>query len=56
MDLKPAVDLWMERTKWGLQQGQGGASAAISSSTMKEVETEDGEVDTEEDSEEDCAY
>jgi len=56
-DPKQAVDLWMETANRRLNQGQGGASAA-SSSTMQEAEAEDTEEDsggdTEEDSEEDC--
>ena len=51
-DPKPAVDQWMETANRRLKQGQGGASAA-SSSTMQEVEIEDSEEDSEEDTEED---
>ncbi|CAM4610200.1 unnamed protein product [Leuciscus chuanchicus] len=47
-DPKHAVDLWME-TNRRLNQGQGGASAA-SSSTMQEAEAEDSGGDSEENS------
>ncbi|MBN3294419.1 DOCK9 protein, partial [Polypterus senegalus] len=47
-DPKPAVDLWMETAKRRLNQGEGDASAA-SSSTMQKAEVEDCEVDSEED-------
>ncbi|CAL8373520.1 unnamed protein product [Arctogadus glacialis] len=61
-DPKQAVDLWMETANRRLNQGQGGASAASSSSTMQEAEAvdnggdtvEDSGGDTEDDSEEDC--
>lgn len=55
-DPKQAVDLWMETANRRLNQGQEGASAASSSSTMQEAEAEDSGGDTEEDSEEDCTY
>lgn len=53
---KQAVDLWMETANRRLNQGKGGASAASSSSTMKEAEAEDSGGDTEQDSEEDCTF
>lgn len=53
-DPKQAVDLWMETANWRLNQGQGGASAESSSSTMQEAEAEDSGGDIEEDSEEEC--
>ncbi|XP_062389624.1 uncharacterized protein LOC134078010 [Sardina pilchardus] len=49
-DPKPAVDLWMETANRRLNQGQAGASAASSSSTMQETEAEDSGNDNEEDS------
>uniref|UniRef100_A0A8C4ASG7 Uncharacterized protein n=1 Tax=Denticeps clupeoides TaxID=299321 RepID=A0A8C4ASG7_9TELE len=55
-DPKPAVDLWMETVNRRLNQGQAGASAACSSSTMQEAEAEVSGSNTEEDSEEDCTY
>lgn len=55
-DPKQAVDLWMETANRRLNQGQGSAFAASSSSTMQEAEAEDSGGDTEEGSEEDCTY
>ncbi|TNN62194.1 hypothetical protein EYF80_027574 [Liparis tanakae] len=40
-DPKQALDMWMKNAYRRINQGQGGAPAASSSSTMQEAEAED---------------